>query len=871
MVTKDEEEEEQLRAVALQNAQSINHARRRAEEALRKQSDWLRVTLSSIGDAVVSTDAEGRVTFMNGVAESLTAWTESEALGHSLSDVFHIVNEQSRQPVENPALRALQEGTIVGLANHTILIARDGTEWPIDDSAAPIRNEQREVAGVVLVFRDITERKREEVAQAERTRLVALRADMSTALASGQATPTALQHCCDALLRHLDVAFSGIWTLNDADDELELQASAGLSTTLSGPPSRMPVGQFNIGRLASTRKPYLTNAVPDDPNVSNPEWAKREGMIAFAGYPLIVEHRMVGVVAMFARHPLTESVLTELAPLADGMAQYIDRRKAAEQFRRQAELHRVTLASIGDAVLTTDPNGNISYLNAVAQNLTGWKQEDAKGKPLTTVFNIINGQTRQPIENLVECVVREGKIVGLPNHTVLIAKDEREIPIDESGAPITDHGGIVIGAVLVFRDITERKRSEVERERLLASAQSAQLEAEQANRLKDEFLATASHELRTPLNAVVGWSRMLRGGKLDQETSARALEAIERNAHLQTKLIEDLLDISRIITGKLNLDRRPIEMAYVVNDAVNTVRPAAEAKNITIETSFDLETGPVLGDANRLQQVVWNLLSNAAKFTPRNGHVDVALRKVDSQIEISVRDSGEGINPDFLPYVFERFRQADGTTTRKHGGLGLGLAIVRHLVELHGGTVKAHSDGLGRGALFSLRLPILGIRTGASSANSAGVFALTDAIVKEGLRIERSPKLGGVRVLIVDDDLDTRQLLEAVLIQCEAEVATVASAAEALQEIGRQKPDVLVSDLGMPDQDGYELIKKVREMEAAQNDIATPALALTAYAKAEDRVRSLAAGYQVHLSKPVEPAEFLLVVANLAGRGSTAT
>ena len=364
---------------------------------------------------------------------------------------------------------------------------------------------------------------------------------------------------------------------------------------------------------------------------------------------------------------------------------------------------------------------------------------------------------------------------------------------------------------------------------------------------------------------------MLRGGKLDQETSARALEAIERNAHLQTKLIEDLLDISRIITGKLNLDRRPIEMAYVVNDAVNTVRPAAEAKNITIETSFDLEAGPVLGDANRLQQVVWNLLSNAAKFTPRNGHVDVALRKVDSQIEISVRDSGEGINPDFLPYVFERFRQADGTTTRKHGGLGLGLAIVRHLVELHGGTVKAHSDGLGRGALFSLRLPILGIRTGASSANSAGVFALTDAIVKEGLRIERSPKLGGVRVLIVDDDLDTRQLLEAVLIQCEAEVATVTSAAEALQEIGRQKPDVLVSDLGMPDQDGYELIKKVREMEAAQNDIATPALALTAYAKAEDRVRSLAAGYQVHLSKPVEPAEFLLVVANLAGRGSTAT
>jgi PAS domain S-box-containing protein len=862
MATKDENEEEQLRAVAIQNAQSIHLARRRAETALRKQSEWLRVTLSSIGDAVISTDATGLITFMNSVAESLTGWTAAAGLGLPLPDVFNIVNEHSRQRVDNPALRALREATIVGLANHTILIAKDGTEWPIDDSAAPIRNEQGEVAGVVLVFREITDRKREEAAQAERTRMVALRADMSTALASGRTTTTALQECCEALVRNLGVTFAGIWTQSEVEPVLVSQARAGSNTDLGGPHDRIPVGQFNIGRVASTGKPYLSNAVANDPNVSAPKWAKQEGMIAFAGYPLIVEDRIVGVVAMFARHPMTESVLTELAPQANVIAQYIDRRRAAEEFRRQAELHRITLASIGDAVLTTDAEGNVMYLNEVAQNLTGWEPTDASGKPLRTVFNIIDEQTNQPAASPVESVLSEGKVAGLPSHTILIARDGRKIPIDDSGAPIKDSEGKIIGVVLVFRDITEPKKAEVERERLLASSQAARREAEQANQLKDEFLATASHELRT---------RMLRGGKLDAENSARALEAIERNATLQTKLIEDLLDISRIITGKLSLHCQPLEMAHVINDAVNTVQPAADAKSITIETSFDAHAEPVFGDANRLQQVVWNLLSNAVKFTPKNGRVDVALLRVDSQIEISVSDSGAGIDSEFLPYVFERFRQADGRTTRQHGGLGLGLAIVRHLVELHGGTVDAHSDGTGQGAVFSLRLPVLGVHNNVTKANSARALSAKEGEVDPGMRIECPPKLDGVRVLVVDDDLDTRLLLEAVLSQCEADVLTVSSAAEALQAIARQKPDVLVSDLGMPDQDGYELIKKVREREAEQDDKATPALALTAYAKTEDRVRALAGGYQVHLAKPVEPAEFVLVVANLAGRGNTGT
>jgi len=553
-----------------------------------------------------------------------------------------------------------------------------------------------------------------------------------------------------------------------------------------------------------------------------------------------------------------------LRSVAEQNAQSINlaRRRAEETLRKQSDWLRVTLSSIGDAVISTDVEGRVTFMNRVAEFLTGWGEAEALGRSLTDIFQILNEESRQPVENPALRALSAVTIVGLANHTILIAKDGTEWPIDDTAAPIRSQEGEVLGVVLVFRDISERKRMELERDRLLASAQAAQKEAEHASRLKDEFLATASHELRTPLTAVVGWSRMLRTGKLDAENSARALEAIERNATLQTKLIDDLLDVSRIITGKLILDRRAIEMAHVLSDAVNTVRPAADAKNIAIVTSFDAEAGPVLGDANRLQQVVWNLLSNAVKFTPKNGRIEVGLQRVNSQAEISVRDSGEGISSEFLPYVFDRFRQGDGKTTRLHSGLGLGLAIVRQLVELHGGTVNAHSDGPGRGATFKLRLPVLSINSKTAACDST----LTKARVTNGLSIECPPRLDGVRVLVVDDDSDTRQMLKAVLCECQAHVIIAASAAEAIEEIERRKPDVLVSDLGMPEQDGYELIKKVRGMESADNTARIPALALTAYAKAEDRVRALASGYQVHLSKPVEPAEFILVVANLAGR-----
>jgi PAS domain S-box-containing protein len=390
------------------------------------------------------------------------------------------------------------------------------------------------------------------------------------------------------------------------------------------------------------------------------------------------------------------------------------RRRAEQQLREQREWLRVSLKSIGDAVIATDIKGFVNFINPTAEALTSWTLSEAVRRPLAEVFHIVNEETRQPVENVFTIIRREGIVVGLANHTILIAKDGREIPIEDSGAPIKDHNGEMIGVIVVFHDVSERRRVEQERSESLKREQAARSEAEVANRLKDEFLATVSHELRTPLTAIVGWSSMLRTNNFSAESTARALETIERNAKAQTQIVEDLLDVSRIITGKLQINLRPVALAPTIEAALATLRPAAEAKAITLEVSLGQTTNLVAGDPDRLQQIIWNLVSNAIKFTPENGHVEVRLEQVGSYFELSVRDNGAGIDGEFLPYVFERFRQADSSSTRRHGGLGLGLAIVRHLVELQGGTVSAESDGAGRGAVFTVRLPLASAREAAT-------------------------------------------------------------------------------------------------------------------------------------------------------------
>jgi CheY-like chemotaxis protein len=377
--------------------------------------------------------------------------------------------------------------------------------------------------------------------------------------------------------------------------------------------------------------------------------------------------------------------------------------------------------------------------------------------------------------------------------------------------------------------------------------------------LKDEFLATISHELRNPLNAILGWAHMLRLGKLTDVNAERAVETIYRNAKSQAQLVSDLLDVSRIISGKLRLDVRTVDLIYIINAAIDSIRPAAEAKSIRLQTMLDPAAGPISGDADRLQQIVWNLLTNAVKFTPKGGRIQVRVQRINSHVEITVSDSGVGISKEFLPYVFDRFRQGDASITRTHGGLGLGLSIVRQLVDLHGGSVNVQSEGEGKGATFTITLPFVGV------VNQDEAESVHPTQGDEIMSFEDLPSLQGLKILVVDDEADTRELIREVLRECGSEVITSRSAEEALAALEEHKPDILISDLGMPDEDGYSLISKVRALPEERGG-QIPAAALTAYARAEDRMRVLRSGFQFHLPKPIDSAELVTVVASLAGR-----
>jgi PAS domain S-box-containing protein len=666
-------------------AESLHRARRKAEESETKeeeQRERFRVTLASIGDAVIATDARGKVTFMNAVAERLTGWKCEESLGKPLEEVFNVVNEQTREPVENPALRAIREGLVVGLKNHTALVASDGTERPIDDSGAPIRDDDGNVVGAVLIFRDISER-----------------------------------------------------------------------------------------RLVEKEHALLAEVV----------------------------------------------------------------------------------ASSEDVIVSKSLDGVIDSWNAAAERLFEYSANEAIGRPIT----IIIPPDRLEEERLILDRLRRGERIE-HFETVRVAKSGREIDISLTVSPIRDRQGIVIGASKIARDITERKRAERERAELLARERAAREEAEAASRSKDEFVAMVSHEIRSPLNAILGWVQMLRTGKFNQAETDRALETIERNATVQSQLIEDLLDISRIITGKLTLNVLSVEPAKIIESALDTIRPAADAKAIRLHAQLEPRSCVVSGDPARLQQVVWNLLSNAVKFTSEGGRVDVKLARVNSHLEFVVSDSGMGIKPEFLPFIFDRFSQANTGIDRKYDGLGLGLAIVRQLVELHGGTVKAESPGEGQGATFTVRLPLRSVRkeSGRKALGAEAEYARLPA---------DAVKLDGLRILIVDDEPEMRQLLTAMLTLRGAEVKASGSASEALEVVRQWRPSILVSDIGMPDDDGYTLIEKLRSMESGRNEH-IPAVALTGFARSEDRLRALAAGFQMHVSKPVEAVELIMVIASLTGR-----
>jgi PAS domain S-box-containing protein len=543
--------------------------------------------------------------------------------------------------------------------------------------------------------------------------------------------------------------------------------------------------------------------------------------------------------------------------------------------RHHSDLLARRLAAIvdnsDDAIIGKNLNSIITSWNQGAQKIFGYSADEMIG---TSIMRLIPPE-RQDEEEAILARLRRGERYD-HFETVRITKDGRKLDVSLTISPIKDAHGNVIGASKIARDISGRKAAQqalvhakriaeaaTSRQRdLLERERTAREEAERANRIKDEFLATLSHELRTPLNAILGWATVLRTTRLQGEEREKGVDAIERNARVQAQIINDLLDMSRIMSGKVRLDVQRLDLSSIVSEAIETLSPSASAKGIRLQPILDPMDVAVSGDPNRLRQVFWNLLNNAIKFTPKGGRVQVVLERVDSHVELSVTDTGEGISADFLPYIFNRFQQADASTTRRHGGLGLGLAIVKQLVELHGGTVRAQSEGIGKGAIFIVALPLAPL--GVASERRERAHPRSKPTEVPGVP---EVSLKNIRVLVVDDDPDARILLKSLLESAGAEVHLAESAKDGLQQLQRSVMDVLICDIGMREVDGYTLMRQIRMLDDSEKS-EVPAVALTAYARIEDRRKAIRAGFQNHLPKPVEPAELIEIVHSLANRRS---
>ncbi len=805
-----------------------------AERLMSLQAKRLQTTLSSIGDAVIVTDHHGRVAYLNRVAESLTGWMLSEADSLPLESIFRIVNESTRQPVENPATRALHEGVVVGLANHTVLIAKDGSELPIDDSAAPIKDEDNRVTGCVLVFRDVTkqreaarvlrasetrktamfetaldsiismdhtgkifefnsaaegtfgisrdqvlgqelantiipprfrdshrnglahylatgegpvlnqrlelsalhangnefdveltvtripvegppqftayirdisDRKRAESEVKERAALTALQAEIGVVLTHETALPSMLSRCCEVLVAHLDGAFARVWTLNAGERVLELQASAGIYTHVDGPHSRVPVGQFKIGKIAQQREPVLTNHVIGDERVHDQEWAKREGMVAFAGYPLLVETRLVGVVAMFARHELSEASLQAIGLVASSIAVAIEQKQQALELRKLAA------------------------------------------------------------------------------------------------------------------DLSE------------------------ADHRKDEFLAILAHELRNPLAPIRNALEIIRLTSGTEERLDSASRMMERQIGQMVRLVDDLLDVNRITRRTIDLKKGVVELASSIHHAIEAVRPMVENMNHDLE--IHLPPKPIYLDADptRFAQIIGNLLTNACKFTGHGGHISLSAERDGPEAVIKIRDNGVGLAAENLHRIFDMFMQVDTSLERTVSGLGIGLTLVKNLVELHGGTIGVSSEGVNQGSEFEVRLPV------------------RDTIESNPVKTKPDEPMAARRILIVDDNQDSAASL-AMLLKIAGHVTQTAhDGLEALDVFASFNPDVVLLDIGLPKLNGYEVARRIRGGGAD----GVVLVALTGWGQEDDRRKSREAGFDGHQTKPVDFSALQGLLSDLVG------
>jgi PAS domain S-box-containing protein len=529
--------------------------------------------------------------------------------------------------------------------------------------------------------------------------------------------------------------------------------------------------------------------------------------------------------------------------------------EAAHTAYRQLAFH---VESSPLAVIEWDSDFRVSRWSESAERLFGWKADDVIGKHVNE-WQFVFADDVDAVA-LVTNRQREGVEVQGVQRNRNYTRDGSVLFCEWYNSVLHDDHGQLVSVLSLVLDVTARKEAEEERAALLIRERDARRHAEEADRLKDEFLATLSHELRTPLTSILGWASMIRNGEVEGSSAARAIETIERNARSQARLIDDLLDVSRIITGNLRLELHPLNLAPIVEAGIDALRPTADVKGIQIRTQWSSGDCLVKGDPNRLRQVIWNLLSNAIKFTQRGGVVSINLKCVGSTVHLTVADTGEGISAEFLPYVFDRFRQAEGSISRKQGGLGLGLAVVRHLVELHGGGISAQSGGLGHGSLFTVELPLAQERRDPARAEERRRELERRRSRKDSIRLD------GVHVLLVEDDEDSRKLLGTILKRYGARVTSTKSSAEALRVFSGELPDILISDIGMPDEDGYEFIRKLRALPPEKGG-RTPAIALTGYASRKDRERALTAGYQQHMAKPIEQSDMIAAIASLVGRG----
>ena len=943
---------------------------RRAQRDLTAVKDRYQLVLRATQDALWEWDlASNAVTWNEWVTEQYghldQTWTTEQRWNAR-------IHPEDRYAVRKSLDEALADPTMeMWSAEYRINTLSAGYAWVVDHGAI-LRDDAGVPRCMVGALKDVTARRAAKAAAAHRAREHKLLAELGMAYTQSPTPRALLEACTQAIVDALDACLARAWLLSKDGSTLHLVASAGLQVDHSAH-ERIPLGADKIGGIAQAQAALISSDIATDPRVRDAQWASAMGAVGFAGVPLLLEGRTLGVVAIFARHAIPQARIDLLRHVCEIVAVSIERFRVVRRIEQSERRFRSFVESTANIVWSANREGAMNgdvrswctftgqteaharahggydavhpkdrdrltrgWLAAVEAESPSFESEyrlrrhdgryravrlravpvrNEHGKVVEWVGTIMDNTALRDAEAaLVESEDRFQKIADSAP-VILWVTDSRgtcvslnqswydftgappgRVPADpwadyvhpddlsrlrsarhtfahhhepyraeyrlrdatgeyrwmlDSALPRLDGGAEYRGYVGCLFDISERKLVERERERLLHREADARREAEDANRLKDEFLAAVSHELRTPLNAVLGWAQMLRRGVLSETQQAGALETIERNARLQSQLIEDLLDVSRIVSGKLRLDLEPVNLCDVIEQAVASVQPAADKAAVTVLVDVD-DQPTVIGDSARLQQIIWNLLSNGVKFTPAGGQVLLTSRQDGDAVVVRVIDTGAGIAPDFIEQVFDRFRQASAGSARQRTGLGLGLAIVRSLAELHGGSIEAHSAGLGQGATFTLRLPV----TREDAPRRSGELTL--------IEVDDLPSLEGLNVLIVDDERDAREVLEALLLSRGATVYVEERAADALTRLQVVLPDLLLSDIGMPDMDGYTLIAHVRALPPNRGGN-TPALALTAYARPQDRAKALMAGFQSHIPKPVEPAELMAVIQSVLG------